>query len=164
MASTKKTTVKRSHERAGWVALALILLLLLLGFMAAYYGWWPFRVGTTTPTTTNTGITSGQSGSSGTTGGGSSTSGTNGTNGSNGSNGSAGGTTVVVGSDIFNLYGSVSNGQTKAEVQAHANGLSPQCSGVNVAQLEVCTYTEGNKVVTVSYQNGQVVAVSKSGF
>ncbi len=167
MATTKKTTIKRSHERLGWLVAVILLLLLLLGFMAAYYKWWPFAPGTTTPTTTSgtsgAGTTAGTSGAGTSSGGSSSSSGSSGSNGANGTNGSNG-SSAMVGSDLFNLYGQIASGQTKDQVLAQAGSIKPDCTAVNAAQVQVCTYTQGDKVVTVTYQNGQVASVAKSGF
>jgi hypothetical protein len=33
-----------------------------------------------------------------------------------------------------------------------------------IGEQEVCTYTEGDKIVTVTYLNDRVVSASKSGF
>ena len=157
--AARKTTIKRSHERMAWVVVVVLLLLLALWlWMAAVNKWWPFALPTTTPTIpAATTQSSGNTGTSATTGSTGST-GASGTNGTNGSNGS------MVGTDIFNLYGSIISGETLAQVAAQAGSIKPDCTAVNAAQVQVCTYTQGNKVVTVTYQNGQVVAVSKSGF
>jgi hypothetical protein len=65
---------------------------------------------------------------------------------------------------LFNLYGQIASGQTKQQVEALAGSLKPSCTAVTVAQAQVCTYTQGDQVVTVTYQNERVVAVAKSGF
>lgn len=162
--ATRKLSKVQVHERWLWIALIALLLILLIGFMAAYYKWGPFKPGTTTPTT-STGLTGSGSGSSG-----ASSSGANGANGSNGSTGAAGAGSVspAAGSDVFNLYGSVTAGEAKTQVGAQSNGIKANCltatTSTSAGKQEVCTYTQGDRVVTVSYLNDRVVSVSKTGF
>ena len=177
---TKKLSKVQLHERWLWTAAIVVLALLLIGFMAAYYRWGPFKPGATAPTTgtvsqesaapsgspssgTSGSNASGASGSSG-------AAGSAGSSGAGGAGGAAGSAAVspAVGSDIFNLYGSLISGQTKDQVAAQAGGIKPNCTVANTqttaGKQEVCTYTEGSRIVTVTYLNDRVVSIAKTGF
>ena len=156
----------KAKQRDRMLAGLIILLLLLLGFwwLAMHNHWGAYRIKTTTPTTSA--VSKPASGSSA-----ASATGATGATGASGSNGSSSSSTIPnVNTPIFNLYGSVHNGETKADVQASSGGLSPNCVVTATStsnpggKQEVCTYTQGDKVVTVTYLNDNVAAVSKSGF
>ena len=75
-------------------------------------------------------------------------------------------------SPIASFAASVNVGNTEAQTSAQASGLSQNCSIVanantsdnGLGQQQVCIYTQGDKIVTVTYLNGQVISASKSGF
>lgn len=169
-------------------AIIIVLLFLLLG---QHFGWWPYsrpKLGTafytnvsatTPPKTSAASTTSGSSSNSGT----SSNAGTSSTpsTGSGGTSGSGGGTASSGGSStgssgstspIAAFAAGVNVGNTEAQTNAQASGLSQNCSAVastgvsdsGLGQQQVCVYTEGNKIVTVTYLNGRVISASKSGF
>jgi hypothetical protein len=180
----------REEKHLLWFLLALILLLLWLLF-AQHNGWWPYsrptlgsafytNIGSGKPIPENkdSSNTSGSENGSNNNGGNSGSSGTNGTNGTNGSNGSngsngGGGTTTppTSSSSLLDFATKVNVGDSKTEVSGQANNLGENCAVIVNAQTqtslgkqEVCTYTEGDKIVTVTYFNDQVVSASKSGF
>lgn len=181
-ASAKKE--EEQNKRTILIALIILLLLFLLGWWMAANHWGPWS--TPAPKdTTSQGAGSNTSGGSatnqntgsdttsgGSTSGGTGAAGTNGTNGSNGSNGTNGTTTTPPAAEntdaIVSLSGSVNNGQTKDEVTAKAGGTNQTCTitanSTTVGKQEVCTYSQGSKVVTVTYLNDHVVNVSRSGF
>ncbi len=165
-----RKTLKQHHKDRLLALLALMLLLLLLfWWLAMHNHWGPYKIKATTPTTSSvdkqaasadTASSAASAGSSGATG----------ASGSNGSNGSS--TTAPAGANtpIFNLYGSTHSGETKSEVNASSGGLSPNCvvaaksTSTPGGKQEVCTYTQGDKVVTITYLDDNVAAVTKSGF
>jgi hypothetical protein len=150
---------------------------------AQHYDWWPYArpdLGTAfyTNVMPNTpkpaSATSASNGSSGSGGSTSSTgSGTNGS-GSGASGGSGSTTSPANGSgtpSIATFAAGVNVGDTKAQTSGQANGLGQACAVVvnanansSLGQQQVCTYTQGNKIVTVTYLNDHVVSASKSGF
>jgi hypothetical protein len=72
---------------------------------------------------------------------------------------------------LSNFYSDVSTGESKQQVTStsQSDNLTPSCTvTVSSPQLtqEVCVYksVSGSGSVTVTYQNGKVTAVSKSGF
>jgi cytoskeletal protein RodZ len=71
--------------------------------------------------------------------------------------------TSAASATLLNLYASVNNGDTKQEVAAKVSGLSQSCSvTVNttvIGKQEVCAYTDGSKVVTITYLNDKVINV-----
>lgn len=187
----KKKGIIREEKHFLWFLVGIILILLYL-LWAQSNGWWPFtqpRLGSAFYTNvsaagpdqpaTPSGGSSGTDGSSnsGSTSSGSTSSGNNGgsssgTN-SGGSNGGGGTTTTppATSSDgIANLAAGLNVGDTKTQVSGQANGLNPNCAvvananGPTVGKQEVCTYSEGNKIITVTYLNDRVISASKSGF
>jgi cytoskeletal protein RodZ len=138
-------------------ALLVILFLLLLWWLFAHNNWWPFNGDDSKK------YDSSNSGTNGTNG----TNGSNGSNGSDGSDGSDGGTTTPTPSPILGLSAGVENGDTKANVEANSTGVSQTCTvtanTVAAGKTEICTYSEGDKVVTVTYFNDRVVNVNRSG-
>jgi len=95
--------------------------------------------------------------------------GTNGANGSNGTNGTnnGGGSTNTT-SALITFAGGVNTGDSKQEVSGSAGGLNENCTVIvnttAAGKQEVCTYTEGDKIVTVTYLNDRVISASRSGF
>lgn len=140
--------------------------------MAQRFGWWPYsrptlgsafytNISANTPSPNSASSVSGGS------------NGSDGTDGSDGSNG--GGTTNPPASgsgSILDFAANVNVGESKANISSQANGLGEQCAVVvtantntaNAGKQEVCTYTEGDKIVTVTYLDDEVVSASKSGF
>jgi hypothetical protein len=168
------------HVLGFLVALVLLLLYLLL---AEHYSWWPYsrpdlgtafytNVSASAAKPSSASATSSSAGSSGTTG----TSGSQGS--SSGSSGSGSGstgsgttsTTSASTPSIATFSAGVNVGDTEAQTNAQANGLGQNCalvasaSASTAGQQEVCTYTQGNKIVTVTYLNDHVISASKSGF
>ena len=167
----RKQTKIRGEKHLLWFLIALILLLLYLLF-AQHYAWWPYsrpqlgtafytNVSPTAPQPTS-GLTT--SGSAGTAGSQSSGSG-NTTSGSGTSSTPASGTPSIAG-----FSAGVNVGDTKEQTSGQANGLSQNCAVVvsastsSAGQQEVCTYSQGDKIVTVTYLNDHVISASKSGF
>jgi cytoskeletal protein RodZ len=185
---TKKQDKVREEKHGLWILIAIILLLLYLLF-AQHFGWWPnarpklgtafytnlsanvakpSTASTDTSGTASTGSSTGTTGSGGTSSGGGTTT-TGGDTGSGGSGGS-GGTTTPADSSIVSFAGTVNVGDTKEKINGQATGLGQGCAviaGADITQAghqEVCTYTQGDKVVTVTYLNDKVVSASKTGF
>jgi hypothetical protein len=168
----KKQSKIRGEKHVLWLLVALILFLLYLLF-AQHYDWWPYarpnlgtafytNISATAPTPGLS--TSGSAGSSG-------NAGTTGSQGSSGSSGSGTTSTTPSGSpSIAGFSAGVNVGDTKGQTSAQATGLKQNCAVIasaNVStggQQEVCTYTQGNKIVTVTYLNDRVISASKSGF
>lgn len=88
------------------------------------------------------------------------------------SGGSTGGTTGGSSNtpSIATFAAGIDLGDTKTQVNGQASGLGQGCSIVadatatNLGKQEVCTYTQGDKIVTVTYLNDRVIGASKSGF
>ncbi len=185
----KKKGIMREERHVLWLLIAIILFLLYLLF-AQHNGWWPYarpKLGTAfytnvsaeTPASTSAGNTSGTNGtsssstsntSSGTTSSTGSGSGSTG-GGSTGSGSGGGGSTTPSSSDsIIDLAGTINVGDTKSDVSAQANNLGEHCAVVVsavtklVGKQEVCTYSQNDKIVTVTYLNDRVISASKSGF
>jgi|SRR5581483_5200651 len=180
----KKQGKVREEKHALSLLTAVIVVLLYL-LLAQHNGWWPYMRpllgsafytnvsgSTTAPNSgsTSKGSTSGTSstsGGNGDTSGGTGSTGTGSTpaSGSGGSTGSSSGTTPIA-----TFAAGVNVGDTQSQVGAQATGLSQNCAVVvsasapNAGQQQVCTYTEGNKIVTVTYLNNRVISASKSGF
>ncbi|HSW66768.1 MAG TPA: hypothetical protein VLI54_06545 [Bacillota bacterium] len=180
VARAEKKGKVREEKHVLWFLIAIILLLLWLLF-AQHNGWWPYsrpKLGTAfytnisanTPAPASADTSGSGTGSNGS---GSGSGGSSGTNGSNGSNGSNGGTTTTppASSSLLNLAANVNVGDSKADVGAQANNLGQNCAVIvnaatntSLGKQEVCTYTEGDKIVTVTYLNDRVISASKSGF
>lgn len=172
----KKRGIIREEKHMLWILLTIILILLYL-LWAQGNGWWPFlqqRLGsafyTNIPASApaqSTKDTSNTS-SSGTNSGTNSGSGSNTGSGNSGGGGSS--TTPNGSSTITDLAASVNVGDTKTKVSGQANNLGSGCAIVvkgtaqAVGKQEVCTYSQGNKIVTVTYLNDRVISASKSGF
>ena len=183
----KKKGIVREEKHFLWLLIAIILLLLYL-LWAQSAGWWPFmqpKLGTAfytnvsaagpdkPATSSESGGTDG--GSNNDTGGGNNNSGNNGGGGSTnpgGNNGGGGTTTPPPASPgpIADLAATLNVGDSKATVNGKATGLGLGCAVVvdanapNIGKQEVCTYSEGDKIVTVTYLNDRVISASKSGF
>jgi len=181
----KKKGIVREEKHILWILLAIIAVLLYLLF-AQHSGWWPFIQpklgnafytnvipnGPTTPTTSsdkssgssNSGTSTGNSGS------GSSTGSNSGSSSSTGGNTGGGSTTPSGSNPIGTLAASINVGESKTDVTSKANGLGTGCAVVvnatspNVGKQEVCTYSQGDKIITVTYLNDRVISASKSGF
>lgn len=184
MAKAKKSKVSRQvlreRTRLEWV---LFILLLIIGYLllASHYVWWPSHktyenlgtafyagikpanAGAAADSGTSTTATS----STGSTGSGGSTNG-NGSGGTTGSGSGGGGTTTSSDSSILTFAGGLNTGDSKQDVDGRANGLTENCAVVvntsSVGKQEVCTYTQGDKIITVTYLNDHVVSASRSGF
>lgn len=177
-----KAAVQRRRVLQERTTLEKILLVLLIVItyllLASLFRWWPansrsvdlgtaFYVaepGTVVSTADQQPAASTDtSGGSGSTGGGSNTGGSNG--------GGGGGTTTppaATTSPLLTFAAGVDTGNTKEQVSGQASGLNESCAVVvNASPLgkqEVCVYTEGDKIVTVTYLNDRVVSASRSGF
>lgn len=167
-----KKGIAREERHVLWFLIALILLLLYLLF-AQHAGWWPYsrpKLGsafftnvssqTTAPQSTAPGNDSGSGGGgSGGTGGGGNTGG-----------GTGGGSTTTPSDSIADFAATINVGNTKTQVSGQASGLGQGCAVLASADAtaaghqEVCTYTQGDKIVTVTYLNDRVISASKSGF
>jgi len=184
----KKKGKVREEKHVLWLLLAIILLLLYLLF-AQHNGWWPYsrpKLGSAfytnvSASTTEPSSSSSKSGTGGANGGGTGSSSGSGSTGSGSSgsntgggspNGGSGSTTTPPSgsSPIADFAATVNVGDTKTQVESQANGLSEKCAVVvtalaqTVGKQEVCTYTQGDKIITVTYLNDRVISASKSGF
>jgi len=176
----KRRGIVREEKHILWILLAIIFILLYL-LLAQSNGWWPYmqpKLGsafytnipasapaaqgtkdtTSTGTSKNTGNTSSGNSSSG-------------TNSGNTGSGSGSSTTPSTGSgSIADLAANVNVGDSKVKVNGKANNLGSGCAVVvnantqTAGKQEVCTYSQGNKIVTVTYLNDHVISASKSGF
>lgn len=173
--SAKSKKVLRDRTRLEKVLLGALLLIALL-LLANYFQFWPYGssnddLGTAFYITrqykadTSASGSVGASGSSGSSGAGASTSG--GGSNSSGNGGSSGGSSSTK-SPLLRFAAGVDNGDTKQETSGQAGGLNENCAIVvhasSAGKQEVCTYTEGDKVVTVTYLDDHVVSASRSGF
>jgi hypothetical protein len=142
------------------------------------FGWWPYSppklgsafytdIAANAPAPDMTDDTSGGTGGTGGSGG----------SGGNGGNSDGGGTTTpppATGGGSGSITGfaaEVNVGATKTEISSQASGLSEGCavvvkalSSTNAGKQEVCVYSQGDKLVTVTYLNDRVISASKSGF
>jgi cytoskeletal protein RodZ len=167
---TKTSREPQNHKWLWPVIIILLLLLLLLWWAAAYYNWGPFK-DKAADTSSNTGTSSQQNAPATNTGG---TSGSSGATGATGATGTTGSSTTATpatstsSSSILDFSLTVNNGDTKEEVSGQASGLTQNCTltvnSTTAGKQEVCTYSDGSKIVTVTYLNDQVVNVSRSGF
>jgi hypothetical protein len=163
MAKSGKVIKIKERALIEWVILAFLLLLILYLALAPGYHWWPYQRDTNLGTAFYSGIESTDST------GGSST--TNNTTTGSGSNGGSGGGSTPSGSGssaLLTFSAGVNSGDTKEEVSGSAGGLNESCAllvqSSTAGKQEVCTYTEGDKVVTVTFLNDNVVSASRSGF
>lgn len=188
----KKRGIIREERHVLYLLVAIILVLLYL-LLAQHYSWWPYsrpKLGTafytnvsaqtavpesSTSTTSGDGSSSSSGNtSSGTNSGGStgsnSGSGNSGSNSGGGSNGGSGSTTPSGDDSIANFAAGINVGNTKTSVSGRANNLGEHCAVIvsavaqTVGKQEVCTYSQGDKIVTVTYLNDRVVSASKTGF
>jgi hypothetical protein len=176
----KKRGVMREERHILWVLLALILLLLYL-LAAQHYDWWPYarpKLGSAfytniSPTASQPKSAASSSGGSNDSGssGGSTTPGGSGSTNSGGSGAGGSSPTTPSGTpSIATFAAGVNVGNTKAQTSGHATGLGQACAVVvnahtsNSGQQQVCTYTQGNKIVTITYLDNHVISASKSGF
>lgn len=170
----KKQGVVREEKHVLGLLVAAILILLYL-LLAQHNGWWPYMrphlgsafytnvsKGTTAPSSSSSNTSSSSSSS-----GGSSTSGVSTATGSD----SGGSTSVSSGTNpIASFAAGVNVGDSHSQISSEANGLSQNCAVVvgattqGAGKQQVCTYTEGDKIVTVTYLNDRVISASKSGF
>jgi cytoskeletal protein RodZ len=189
----KKRGIIREERHVLYLLVAIILVLLYL-LLAQHYSWWPYsrpKLGTAFYTnvsaqtampesSTSTSSDNGSSSSDGNTSSGSN-SGTSSNSGSGnsgsstiggGSTGGSGTTTTTPSSDdsIADFAAGINVGNTKTSVSGQANNLGEHCAVIvnahtqTVGKQEVCTYSQGNKIVTVTYLNDRVVSASKTGF
>lgn len=155
----------REEKHVLWLLIAIIAVLLWL-LLAQRYGWWPYsqpQLGSAfyTNIAANAATPDGADDSTG-------------SGGSSGTGGGGGGSTTTPPSgssgSIADFAAEVNVGTTKTQISAQANGLQEGCAVVvdanasNVGKQEVCVYTQGDKVVTVTYLNDRVISASKSGF
>lgn len=177
----KKQSKIRTERHVLWFLTALILILLYL-LLAQHYDWWPHsRPDLGTAFYTNVSSDTAKPATSGSTASGSSTAATNtgspattgSSQGSSGTSGSSASTssTPSTGPSIATFSAGINLGDTEAQTNADATGLGQNCAVVanaststTLGQQEVCAYTQGNKIVTVTYLNDHVVSASKSGF
>lgn len=187
----KKRGIIREERHVLYLLVAIILVLLYLLF-AQHYSWWPYsrpKLGTAfytnvsaqAPVPESSGSTSSDDGSSSSNGNTSSgtNSSTNGTSGSGNSGGSSssgggsnGGGTATPSTDdsIADFAADINVGNTKTSVSGQANNLGEHCAVIvsavaqTIGKQEVCTYSQGDKIVTVTYLNDRVVSASKTGF
>lgn len=107
-------------------------------------------------------------GGGGNTGGGTNTDNGGNSGGSNGGGSGDGNGSSSSPSPILTLAANLNRGDTKDELKASVNGLNENCTVVvdtaALGKQEVCVYTEGNKVVTVTLLNNRVLSASRSGF
>lgn len=168
-----KATKAQLKQRAKieWVILALLLLLILFLALAPYYHWWPYSRNSNLGTAFYSGIDSDLGTAA--TDDGSSSSGSGSSSGGGSGNGGGGSTTPPPPSSgsssaLLNFSAGVNNGDTKEQISGESNGLNENCAllvqSSTAGKQEVCTYTEGDKVVTVTFLNDRVVSASRSGF
>jgi hypothetical protein len=176
----KQGKVREERHAVGLLSTAVAVLLFLL--LAQHNGWWPYQrpklgsafftnvsASTPAPAAASTSSGSGSTGTSnsGTGSTGSAGSGNSGTTAGGGSSTGSGSTGTA---PIANFAAGLNIGDSEAQTSTQANGLNQNCAlvvGANATdagQQQVCTYSEGNKIVTVTYLNNHVVSASKSGF
>jgi hypothetical protein len=147
---------------------AIIILLWLL--FAQHNGWWPYqRPHLGSAFYTNIGAnTPAPAGSTDSSDGSSSSSDNDGSN-SGGGNGGGSTNTPSSSDSILDFAGQVNVGSSKTQINTKASRLGQKCAVIATAQTstagkqEVCTYTDGDKIVTVTYLNDRVISASKSG-
>lgn len=188
----KKRGIIREERHVLYLLVAIILVLLYL-LLAQHYSWWPYsrpKLGTAFYTnvsaqtampesSTSTGSDDGSSSSNGNassdTNSGTSNNGGNGSSSGGSSTGggsnSGGGTTTPSSDDsIADLAADINVGDAKTSISGQANNLGEHCAVIvnavaqTVGKQEVCTYSQGDKIVTVTYLNDRVVSASKTGF
>ena len=168
------------RKNALQVIIIVLLIIIILLLLAMGFKWWPWnkedtKLGTAFYTVAQMDkaetVSEADTSGSGSTGG--NNSGANGSNGAAGTNGTNGTNTttpapVAAPSRLIDFAGGINTGNTKQSVSGSSNGLNESCilnaSATSVGKQEVCTYTEGDKVVTVTYLNDRVVSASRTGF
>lgn len=180
MAKAKKISKSKqalqNRTKLEWILLALLLLIAYL-FLASRYSWWPsndrtdnlgtaFYIVKRVPATLNTAGAQTTS-----TGGVSVPSNSDAQNDGNtgGSGGGGGGSTPAASSSpLLTFAAGIDSGDSKQDVSGAAGGLNEHCVVVanasSLGKQEVCTYTEGDKIITVTYLNDRVISASRSGF
>lgn len=186
----KKRGIIREEKHVLYLLVAIILVLLYL-LLAQHYSWWPYsrpKLGTAFYTnvsaqtampepSTSTSSDDGSSSSNGNTSS-DTNSGTSNNGGSSNSGGSTGGgsnngggtTTPSSDDSIADLAANINVGNTKTSISGQANNLGEHCAVIvnavaqTIGKQEVCTYSQGDKIVTVTYLNDRVVSASKTGF
>ena len=154
-------------KRGGWImpVIIVILLFLILWLLAMHYNWGPFKDDASTNQSANTSQESDTTPASG-------INGTNGTNGADGADAvpttpTTPTTPATTTSPILTFSTTVNTGDTKEQVDVKAGSIGKSCTvtaaTTTVGKQEVCVYTEGSKVVTVTYLNDKVVNVTRTG-
>ena len=171
VAREKRMGKTREEKHILWFLVALILLLLYL-LMAQYKGWWPYshpKLGSAFYT--NISAAEGSQAGADMSGSGSSGGGSGGGQQGGGSGGGGGGGSSAGSGGILGFAATIDTGDTKGQVSGQATGLGQNCAVVvsantntSTGKQEVCTYTQGDKIVTVTYLNDRVISASKSGF
>lgn len=178
-AKSKAKRELKNRTRLEWILLILLLLIAYL-LLASRYEWWPwntqkdnlgtaFYVVKQNSAEDASGLsTNGNSASSSGSG--------NSANGSGGSNNNGGGSNnngtnnppSSSKSPLLTFAAGIDTGNSKQETSGQANGLNENCVVVvnssAIGKQEVCTYTEGDKIITVTYLNDNVVSASRFGF
>lgn len=168
-ASAKSKQVIKNRTRLEW-ALLIALLLIAWLFLASRYSWWPLTVPDDNLGTAFYVIKKdAKSGaSSDTAGGGGSGGNSSGGGSGSGSGGGNGGGSSSAGSPLLNFAAGVDTGDSKQEISGEASGVDEDCAllfdASNAGKHEVCVYTEGDKIVTVTFLNDRVISASRSGF
>jgi hypothetical protein len=158
--SAKSKQIVKNRTRLEW-ALLIALLLILWLFLASRYSWWPLSVpddnlGTAFYITKHdkSGSNTDDDGSGSGDGGGSGS----GNGGSGNSSRSA----------LLNFAAGLDSGDSKEQVSGEAQGIEEDCAllfnSTESGKFEVCTYREGDKLVTVTFRDDRVVSASRSGF
>lgn len=192
-ASTKKSKkLLQKRTNLEWALLTILLVIMIFLLLALLNKWWPFNpsqfgsddLGTAFYTAElpeelqdradnandgNAGGTGGNGGTAAPAGGSNGGSNNGGSNG--GSNNGGGGTTTPPassGSALLTFAAGVDTGNTKEQTSGQASGLNENCAIIlnssSLGKQEVCTYTEGDKLVTVTYLNDRVISASRTGF
>lgn len=153
--------VIKNRTRLEWVLLAALLLILFL-WSASRYHWWPLNSQSPELGTAFYVVKpkpgSPASGSDG-----------NGSSGSASVSGGGGGSSSSSKSRLLTFAAGVNQGDSKEQTSAEGGGLDENCAVLvnapsSAGKQEVCTYKEGDKLVTVTYLNDHVVSASRSGF
>ncbi len=176
--SKKELKQRTKMENVLLAILILILLFLLLGFGLKWLRWDFGGNGDDLgsafyPTTKKlSDIVPGSGSGSGSGGSGGSSSGShNGSNSGGGSGGSGGGgNTTPSGSHsaLISFAAGIDRGDTKEQTSGEAQGIDQNCAilvnSTTAGKQEVCTYREGDKLVTVTFLDDHVVTASRQGF
>lgn len=157
-AKVSSKQIVKNRTRLEWALLAALVLILFL-WSASRYQWWPWNSRGPELGTAFYVVKPNAKSASGTSGSGLGASGSS-------NNGGAGSSSSK--SRILTFAAGVNDGNTKEQTSSEAGGLNESCAVLvnapSAGKQEVCTYTEGDKVVTVTYLNDRVVSASRSGF